>query len=118
MSDYVLLYRSTPESHDAAMGTPEKARESMAKWRAWMDDMKKKGHLKSVGMPLRRAGKVVRGRRKSVTDGPFAEAKEVIGGFSVIEARDEAHAAEIASGCPILEGEGSVEVRPVMEFPA
>src|SRR5215468_1196987 len=111
MSEYVLLYRSTPESHQAAMGTPEAAQASMVKWRAWMDDMKKKGHLKSVGVPLVRTGKVVRGRRKAVTDGPFVETKEVIGGFSVIEARDETHAAEIASGCPILEGEGSVEVR-------
>jgi len=41
----------------------------------------------------------------------------VIGGYSVIEARDLAHAAELAKGCPALEGaEGSVEVRPVMKL--
>lgn len=117
MTDFVLLYRSTPEAHDEAMGTPDKAKQSMAKWRAWMDQMKKTGHLKDVGIPLVRTGKVVRGRKKSVTDGPYVETKEVVGGFSIIEARDEAHAAEIASGCPILEGGGSVEVRPVKAFP-
>jgi hypothetical protein len=113
MTDFVLLYRSSSESHEEAMGTPEKAKQSMAKWLAWMDDMKKKGYLKSVGLPLHRTGKVVRGRKKSVTDGPYVETKEVVGGFSIIEARNDAHAAEIASGCPILEGGGSVEVRPV-----
>ena len=117
MSEFALVYRSTPEAHDEAMGTPEKAAQSMVKWRAWMDDMKNKGQLKSVGLPLHRTGKVVRGRKKSVTDGPYVETKEVVGGFSIIEAKDEAHAAQIAAGCPILEGGGSVEVRPVKALP-
>ncbi len=117
MTDYVLLYRSTSEAHDEAMGTPEKSKQSMAKWRAWMDEIRAKGHLKDVGIPLHRTGRVVRGRKKSVTDGPYTETKEVVGGFSIIEARDFEHAAEIASGCPILEGGGSVEVRPVKALP-
>jgi len=61
---------------------------------------------------------VVRGKKKMVTDGPFAESKEVIGGFSIVEAKDIDEAARIAGGCPILDGEGSVEVRPVMAYPA
>ena len=116
MSEYVLLYRNTAEAREAAMGTPEKAQASWAKWRAWMDDMKAKGHLKNVGLPLEAPGCVVRGQ-KSVTDGPFAETKEIVGGFSIIEARDLAHAAEIAAGCPIVAGGGSVEVRPVRTPP-
>ena len=116
MSEYVLLYRTTAEARDRAMGTPETARESMVKWRAWIDDMKAKGQLKNVGMPLHPTGRVVRAQKKTVTDGPYAETKEIVGGFSIIEARDFAHAAQIASGCPILEGGGSVEVRPVMEL--
>ena len=117
MSEYVLLYRTTPEAREQAMGDPEKARESMAKWRAWIDGMTAKGELKSVGLPLHPTGRVVRTRDKTVTDGPYIETKEVVGGFSIIEARDFAHAAEIASGCPILEGGGSVEVRPVLPLP-
>jgi hypothetical protein len=58
-------------------------------------------------------GKVVGGKKKVITDGPYLETKDVIGGFSVIEARDLEHAAQIASGCPILGFGGSVEVRPV-----
>jgi hypothetical protein len=116
MSEYVLLYRNTPEATEAAIGRPENARESLAKWRAWMDEMAAKGQLKSVGLPLEQPGCVVRAK-KAVTDGPYAETKEVVGGFSVIEARDLAHAAQIASGCPILQGGGSVEVRPVRTLP-
>jgi hypothetical protein len=113
VSDFVLLYRSTPEATQEAMGTPERARQSMARWRAWITEMTEKGQLKDVGLPLEQAGKVVGGRKKTVTDGPYAETKELLGGFSIIEAKDIAEAARIASGCPILEGGGSVEVRPV-----
>lgn len=118
MSEYVLLYRNTAEARDQAMGTPERARESMVKWRAWLDKMAAKGELKNVGLPLLGTGRVVRGPTRKVTDGPFMETKEIIGGFSIVEARDLAHAAEIASGCPILEGGGSVEVRPVTTLPS
>jgi hypothetical protein len=116
VSDFVLLYRNTPEAQREAMGTPERARQSMDKWRAWAAEMTEKGQLKDAGLPLESAGKVVGGRKKTVTDGPYAETKELVGGFSIIEAKDIAEAARIASGCPILEGGGSVEVRPVRQL--
>jgi hypothetical protein len=115
MSEFVLLYRSTNETAGEAKGTAEKASDTMAKWQAWFKDMTEKGQLKNVGQPLdRSSGKVVGGKKKMVTDGPYAEAKEVIGGYSLIEAHDLDEAARIASGCPILEVGGSVEVRPVL----
>jgi len=117
MSEFLLLYRSTNEAHQAVMGSPEKARETMAKWRVWFDDMTGKRQLRNIGLPLQRTGRVVRGPGSSVTDGPYAETKEVVGGFSIIEARDATHAAEIASACPIVALGGSVEVRPVMALP-
>ena len=116
MSEYIFLYRSTNKAHQEAMGSPEKAQQSMKKWRAWFKDMEDKGHLKSIGQPLERAGKTVSGTSKTVTDGPYAETKDVIGGYSVIEARDAEQAAQLASGCPVLEGGGSVEVRPVLQM--
>ena len=48
-----------------------------------------------------------------MTDGPYLEAKDLLLGFIVIEARDLAEAAELSTGCPIVEGGGSVEIRPV-----
>jgi hypothetical protein len=116
MSEYILLYRNSAEAHSEAMGTPERAQKSMVKWRTWIEEMTEKGQLKNVGQPLERVGKVVGGKKKTVTDGPYAEAKDVIGGFSIVEAKDLSEAAKIASGCPVLEGGGSVEVRPVMQL--
>ncbi len=117
MSEFVYLFRIGAAAQREAMGTPERAQQSMQVWLAWMRELEAKGHLKDRGQPLERAGKVVRGRKRTVTDGPYAEAKDLVAGFIVVEARDLAEAARIASGCPILEGEGSVEVRPVLEPP-
>jgi hypothetical protein len=61
-------------------------------------------------------GKVVRGKQKTVTDGPFAEAKDAVGSYSLILARDLAEATELSKGCPILEVGGSVEVRPIQKI--
>ena len=116
MREFALLYRSTREAHQEAMGSPAKAQQSMTKWRAWFKELTDKGQLKNLGQPLERVGKVVGGKTKTVTDGPFAESKDVIGGFSIIEARDLEQAAQIASGCPVLDIGGSVEVRPVMQM--
>ncbi len=56
---------------------------------------------------------MVRGPDRVVTDGPYAETKDVIGGFLIIEAADLADAVELAKGCPILSRGGAVEVRAV-----
>jgi hypothetical protein len=99
------------------MGTPERAQRSMQVWLAWIRELEAKGHLKDPGQPLERAGKVVRGSKKVVTDGPYLEAKDLVLGFIIIEARDLAQAVELSTGCPIVEGGGSVEIRPVMKSP-
>ena len=116
MSDFVYLFRIGESERREAMGTPERAQQSMQAWLAWIRDLESKGHLKSRGEPLENAGKVVRGKQKVITDGPFVEVKDLVAGFMLIEARDLAQAAELASGCPMLQGNGSVEVRPVMKM--
>ena len=85
----------------------------MQKWVAWFKELGASGHIKDPGHPLERTGKVVKGHQKSVHDGPYAEAKDVVGGYTLIEAKDLAQAVELSKGCPILEAGGSVEVRPV-----
>jgi hypothetical protein len=117
VSEFVLLYRSSNEAYREAMGSPERAEQTMARWMAWFKDMREKGQLKDRGQPLdRSSGKVVGPKSKTVTDGPYVESKEVLGGFSIIDAPDLHRAAQIASGCPILDIGGSVEVRPVMQI--
>ena len=86
------------------------------RWRNGLYGLKNSGangHLKDTGHPLEHTGKVVKGKQKIVNDGPYAEAKDVVGGYIVVEAKDLLHAVEISKGCPILEAGGSVEVRPI-----
>ena len=111
MSEFVYLYRG-----GEAGRSPERVQQSMQKWIAWFKELAEKGHVKNQGHPLERVGKVVKGSQKSVIDGPFAEAKDVIGGYTLIEAKDLDQAVELSKGCPILEVEGAVEVRPVMQL--
>jgi hypothetical protein len=113
MSEYVMLYRNTAE---ATAGSPDQQQQKMVKWRAWFQELQTKGELKSIGQPLEEGGRLVAGKKKVVTDGPYAETKDLVGGYSLIEARDLDHAAKIASGCPILENGGSVEVRQVRQM--
>jgi len=113
MSEFVYLFRATEEAQQAAMGTPERAQRSLQAWLGWIRQLEAGGHLKHPGQPLSRGGKVVRGSDKVVTDGPYVEAKDLVLGFLVVEARDLAEAVELSTGCPMLVGRGSVEVRPV-----
>ena len=117
MSEFVCLFRASDGEQRQAMGTPEQAQKSMQAWLAWIRGLEANGHLKNPGQPLDPGGKVVRGKKRVVTDGPFVEAKDMVLGFIVVEARDLAEATELAQGCPMLEGAGSVEVRPVRTSP-
>jgi len=116
MPEFIFLYRNTQEARREMSGSPERAQQSMQKWRAWFKDLGERGYLKNVGQPLDHAGKVVGGTKKTVTDGPYSETKDVVGGFSIIEAKDLDQAAQLASGCPVTDAGGSVEVRPVMRL--
>lgn len=114
MSEFVFFFRASAEEQREHMGTPEQAQRSMEAWMTWIRELEAKGYLKNPGQPLEPTGKVLRGGSKVVTDGPYAEAKELILGFLVLEARDLAQAVDLANGCPMVEGGGgSVEIRPV-----
>jgi hypothetical protein len=113
MSEFVFLYRGG----DPAARSPERMQQTLQKWMVWLKELTDKGHVKDPGHPLERSGKLVKGKRKTVTDGPFAEAKDVIGGYTLIEARDLEHAVELSKGCPIFEtDDGEVEVRQVLKM--
>lgn len=113
MSEFVFLFRATPDEQRAVMGTPDQAQRALQAWLDWIRGLEAGGHLKHPGQPLAPTGSVVRRGGTLVTDGPFVEAKDIVLGFLVIEARDLAHAVELSRGCPMLAGGGSVEVRPV-----
>jgi hypothetical protein len=89
--------------------TPEQMQQSMQKWGKWIGEAMQKGWMLDPGDGLNGEGRVV--KAKVVTDGPFVEAKEVVGGFSIIQADNIDQAAELAKGCPGLQSGGTVEVR-------
>ncbi|KAA6459126.1 hypothetical protein DYQ86_17825 [Acidobacteria bacterium AB60] len=108
MSEFAFLFRGRDTT-----ASPEQMQRTMEKWTVWFKQIEGQGRLREPGHPLEHAGRVIKGRERIVTDGPFAEAKDVIGGYIVIEAKDLDHAAELAQGCPIFDVGGSVEVRPI-----
>jgi hypothetical protein len=109
MAAFMLIFRGGNPREDS----PEQLQQSMKKWLDWFDGLARSGVYKGQGAPLEPGGKVVRGTRRTVSDGPYAEAKDVVGGYALVDARDLEAAVEIARGCPIYEKEGAVEVRPV-----
>ena len=111
MSEFTYIFRGRKTS-----GSPEEMQQHFEKWVAWFKDLNAEGYIKDPGHPLGPAGKVVSGKRKVVNDGPYAEAKDVVGGYIIVEANDLADAAELSKGCPILEVGGSVEVRPIQQL--
>ena len=117
MKDFVLLFRTTASENAKYMGTPEAAQKSMEGWLGWVRELEAAGHIKSVGEPLEGGGAVLRGKARVVTDGLFVEAKDIVAGFMVIRARDLDEARKVASGCPMLEGDACVEIRPVAAIP-
>ena len=100
---------------DVSKLSPQAQEDQMGKWLAWVEKLTKDGRY-IAGEPLLPGGKTISGAKKTVTDGPFAESKEVIGGFFIIEAKNYDEAIHIAKDSPDYELGGSVEVREVMKL--
>lgn len=91
---------------------------TIKKYLDWIEGLREKG-LYEAGEPLEETGKFLSGKRGAiVTDGPFAESKETVGGYFIIKARDLDEATEIAKGCPIFESGGGLEVRQIAQIPS
>jgi hypothetical protein len=118
MPHFLFLFRGGGYAAQAAP-SPTELQAHLADWKAWTDGLLASGKL-VVAHALTHppAGKTVRGREKAVTDGPYAESKDLVSGTVVVAAASLDEAAEIAKGCPILAFDGSVEVRPLIPAPA
>jgi hypothetical protein len=111
MEKFMLIFQGGQKT---AM-TPEELQAHMGKWIAWKEKLEKSGRYVTSD-PLFPGGKQVSGPGKTVTDGPYTEGKEVIGGFFIITAKDMAEAVSIAQDCPDYDLGGSVQVRQVMKM--
>src|SRR5438093_13261689 len=110
MANFMYLFRSNPTAYRSM--SPEQMQQIPKKWMDWRDTLEKNGHIKQLGERLDGSGKVVRGKARTVTDGPFVEVKDFIQGYMIVEAKDGEQTIELAKGCPILESDGTVELRP------
>lgn len=110
MKDFLLLFRGTDTKPDYSS---EQVQAQTQKWMDWINGVnEQKKYL--GGHPLINTGKTITGTKKIMTDEPFMEGKEMLGGYILIRVEDYDAAVAIAMNCPILDGEtGSVEVREV-----
>ncbi|MBI5771436.1 MAG: hypothetical protein HZA93_26920 [Verrucomicrobia bacterium] len=109
---YMFVFREPATPPD---WTPGQMQQIFQQWMDWVARMRAKGQY-VAGDPLEPApARILRGLRGTkVTDGPFVEAKEIVGGYMLIKARSLAAAAKIAQDCPGFAHGGSVEIRQIM----
>lgn len=115
MEQFMLIFHNGGNPDDYNYGGPEAMQAQMEKWFAWVEKLRSKDQYVG-GEALLPEGKVVTSKT-SVTDGPFTEGKEIVGGYFVIKAKDYNEAIEISKdGFPDFDFGGKVEVRQVMKF--
>ncbi len=107
---YMLIFRGTDWSKGLS---PEEMQQVAGEWMAWFKRLTDQGKA-IAGNPLQPEGKIVSGKGgRVVADGPFAESKEAIGGYFLLQVSSMDEAVAIAQGCPGLPYGARVEVRPV-----
>ena len=113
MEKFMLIFHG---GSSTSLGqSAEMIQAQMGKWMAWIEKLRQTDQY-LAGEPLLPGGKLISGKNKNVTDGPYTEGKEVVGGFFIIQAADLKEAVEISKDCPDYEMGGSVQVRQVMKM--
>ncbi|HWJ28151.1 MAG TPA: YciI family protein [Flavisolibacter sp.] len=110
MKEFVLLFRQP--DYDYRTASPEKMKDLTKRWQDWVGGIAAQGRFANNGMRLSMEGKVLKAGGV-ITDGPFVEIKEKLGSFIVVKAESLEEATTLAHGCPALDENGSVEIRPV-----
>lgn len=108
MAKFMFIYRGSNDEYQKL--SPDELQQNMQKWGAWIGQALQQGWMVDAGDALTPEVRMVNAK-KVVTDGPFVESKEVVGGYSIINAANIEAAAELAKGCPGLLTGGIVEVR-------
>ena len=110
MKDFLLVFRA--DVNNVPQGSPEEMQALTKRWMDWIGSIAAQNKLTDRGNRLAPAGKVLK-PGNVVTDGPYTEIKEAIGGYSIIRAASAEEAVELAKGCPILTRGGNVEIREI-----
>ncbi len=112
MNQYLLIYRN--DVSQDFNPNPEQMQAIMEQWGVWHEKLAKNGSL-VASEALQQTGKIL-APSNVVTDGPYVEAKELVGGFTLIKAESMEKAIELSDGCPILANGEKIEIREVMKF--
>jgi len=110
MKDFLFLYRA--DNSNAPQASPEEMQALTKRWMDWVGSIAAQNKLVDRGNRLVPTGKVLK-PNNVVTDGPYTEIKETLGGYSLVKANSIEEAVELAKGCPILTRGGNVEVREI-----
>jgi len=110
MKEFLLVFRTDYKT--LPMDSPEEMQAMTKKWQDWIGGIAAQNKLVQTGKRLSFDGKVVR-PNGVVTDGPYTEVKESIGGYMFVKAESSEEAIELAQGCPILLLGGNVEIRAI-----
>jgi len=110
MEKFMLIFQGPVHGQHS----PDKMQENMGKWMAWIDKLTKNDQY-VAGEPLLPGGKLLTNKR-TVTDGPYTEGKEVVGGFFIIKAKDFDEAVKICDDYPDFAHGGLVQVRQIMKI--
>lgn len=114
MPKFLFIYHGENSDHQLS---PEEMQQVMEVWMNWINKGMAEGWLVDPGDALAPTGKMV-DANLVVTDGPFAESKEVVGGYSVVQTETIEQAVELAKGCPVPSSGGRVEVRQMLNLAA
>ncbi|MEO6230581.1 MAG: YciI family protein [Ferruginibacter sp.] len=113
MNEYMLIFRNE-KAHDELKPTAEQMGALMKEWQIWISTIAKQGNYSGTNRLLPQ-GKTIR-PGNVISDGPFLEAKEMLGGYVIVKTASLDEATDIAKACPNLLYGGNVEVRPVMNI--
>jgi hypothetical protein len=112
MAKYLFIYRNEPMP---VQPSPEEMQAALAEWGVWVEKFMKSGNILDPGDGLKECGKVLRMAGTAVTDGPYVEAKEILGGYSVVQADSYDAAVTIAKECPGAKY-GTLEIRELAGY--
>lgn len=112
MKEFLFVFRTDYKT--LPMDSPEEMQAMTKKWQDWIGGIAAQNKLVQTGKRLSFDGKVVR-PSGVVTDGPYTEVKESIGGYMFVKAESSEEAIEMAQGCPILMTAGNVEIRETIQ---
>ena len=112
MEKFMLIFQGIKS---AQQPSAEQMQQIMGKWMAWVDKLAKAGKYEG-GEPLQATGKIITGSNRTVTDAAFAEGKEIIGGYFIINAANYDEAVALCDDYPDYDNGGTVIVRQLQKM--